>query len=67
MLVERLQEKGREVQVNAWALHDDRLELHKEKRTAILDEAMSHLRPAKEPGRPAPVGGPGMQGGDQRV
>lgn len=43
MLADRDREQGRAVQVNPWALRDDRLELSKEKRMAVLDEVMSHL------------------------
>ena len=41
MFTERVREQGKEVQVNPWALRDDRLELSKAERIAILDEAMS--------------------------
>jgi hypothetical protein len=37
----RDREQGKEVQVNPWALLDDRLELSKEERMAVLDEVMS--------------------------
>jgi hypothetical protein len=37
----RDREQGKEVQVNPWALLDDRLELPKEKRMAVLDEVRS--------------------------
>lgn len=43
MLAEHDREQGKDVQVNPWALRDDRLQLSKEERTAILDTAMSHL------------------------
>jgi hypothetical protein len=43
MLAERDREHGKDVQVKPWALHDDRLELSKQERIAILDKAMSHL------------------------
>lgn len=43
MLADRDREQGKEVQVNPWALRDDRLELSKEERMAILDEIMSQL------------------------
>jgi hypothetical protein len=41
MLADRDREQGKEVQVNPWALRDDRLDLSKEERMAILDEVMS--------------------------
>jgi hypothetical protein len=41
MLVEEERAKGKAVQVNAWALRDDRLELSRETRTAILTEALT--------------------------
>ena len=43
MLAERDREEGKDVQVNSWALRDDRLELSTEERKAILDKAMSRL------------------------
>lgn len=43
MLAERDRAQGKDVQVNLWALRDDRLQLSNEERKAILDKAMSHL------------------------
>jgi hypothetical protein len=36
-------EKGKEVQVNTWAFRDDRLQLPREQRIAILEEALARL------------------------
>ncbi len=43
LMVERESEQGKNVQVNAWALRDDRLELSRGERLAILDDAISRL------------------------
>lgn len=43
MLAERDREHGKDVRVNPWALRDDRLELSKAERIAILDKAVSRL------------------------
>jgi hypothetical protein len=43
MLTQRDREKGKEVQVNPWALRDDRLELSRAERTTILEKALSIL------------------------
>jgi hypothetical protein len=43
MLVESDRAQGKEVQVNPWALRDDRLELSREERKTILDEVISRL------------------------
>jgi len=42
-LVERDREQGKDVQVNPWALRDDRLEFSRTERIAILDKAVSLL------------------------
>jgi hypothetical protein len=36
-------EQGKEVQVNTWAFRDDRLQLPREQRIAILEEALARL------------------------
>jgi hypothetical protein len=43
MLIERDREQGHEVQVNPWALREDRLEISEEKRLTILNGALSRL------------------------
>ncbi len=43
-LTDRERALGKDVQVNSWALRDDRLELSKERRSSILNDAMSHLQ-----------------------
>jgi hypothetical protein len=43
MLTERDREEGKDVQVNPWALRDDRLELPRAERIAILDKAIASL------------------------